>query len=205
MAKNDFRSHVWTFIVYPDSAVENWLFLLDSLHIPVCVSPLHDKDVNPTGEIKKPHYHVVLDFGQNKKSWDQVKSITDMVGGVLCPMDKDGNCESKVANKRTMTRYLIHLDNPEKAQYNIDDVRSFGGYDFVSICMSASSRYQTLRNILQFCDQEHIYNFSELVDYCAEYNYTWFMILCDGSTVFIKEYMKSKTWKKKIENIKTHN
>ena len=122
MAKDDYRSHVWTFLVYPDSVNENWLFLLDSLHIPICVSPLHDKDFNPTGEPKKPHYHVVLDFGQNKKSWDQVKSICDLVGGVLAPMDDEGNCESKVPNKRTMTRYLLHLDNPDKAQYSIDDI-----------------------------------------------------------------------------------
>ena len=58
MAKDDYRSHVWTFLVYPDSVNENWLFLLDSLHIPICVSPLHDKDFNPTGEPKKPHKHI---------------------------------------------------------------------------------------------------------------------------------------------------
>ena len=33
------------------------------LHIPVLISPLHDKDVTPDGEIKKAHYHVIIMYG----------------------------------------------------------------------------------------------------------------------------------------------
>lgn len=48
-----FKTRAWTFIVYPDSAPDNWRDILDELHIPWVESPLHDKDQNPTGEQKK--------------------------------------------------------------------------------------------------------------------------------------------------------
>ena len=54
------KSRYWTFLIYPDSAPKNWYELLEELHLPTCVSPLHDRDVNPDGEIKKPHYHVMI-------------------------------------------------------------------------------------------------------------------------------------------------
>ena len=52
----------WTFIVYPESAPDNWRELLDDTHLRWIESPLHDKDVNEDGEIKKPHWHILLSF-----------------------------------------------------------------------------------------------------------------------------------------------
>ena len=49
--------------MYPESAPENWREILADLHIPVLISPLHDKDVTPDGEIKKAHYHVIIMYG----------------------------------------------------------------------------------------------------------------------------------------------
>ncbi|HDT7711324.1 TPA: replication protein, partial [Enterococcus faecium] len=48
----DERTRNWTFVVYPESAPENWREFLDELHVPWVESPLHDKDVNPDGELK---------------------------------------------------------------------------------------------------------------------------------------------------------
>lgn len=58
------RGRSWTIIVYPDSLPKNWLELLQNE--PVAISPLHDKDVNPDGTLKKPHYHIVLNYKGNK-------------------------------------------------------------------------------------------------------------------------------------------
>ena len=117
----DNRYTCWSVVLYPDSAKENWLSILDSLMIPIAVSPLHDKDFNADLSPKKPHYHILFDFGRVKKSWDQVKAYSDMIGAVLAPMYADGRCESAVAVKRSYCRYLCHLDNPDKTQYNISD------------------------------------------------------------------------------------
>ena len=45
------KSRYWTFLIYPESAPKDWYSKLEELHIPICVSPLHDKDTNPDGEI----------------------------------------------------------------------------------------------------------------------------------------------------------
>mgnify|MGYP002655818694 FL=1 len=54
------KSRTWAMVVYPESAPENWEELLAETFMQFAVSPLHDKDTNPDGEIKKPHWHVIL-------------------------------------------------------------------------------------------------------------------------------------------------
>ena len=52
--KKEQRSNKWAFLIYQDSVPENYLDILEGLHIPYVLSPWHDKDVNKsTGEIKK--------------------------------------------------------------------------------------------------------------------------------------------------------
>lgn len=76
MAKvKDNRTRNWTFVVYPESAPDNWREIIDEYHTPWIESPLHDKDVNPDGEIKKAHWHVMMMFPTNK-SYDQIREIT---------------------------------------------------------------------------------------------------------------------------------
>ena len=84
MAKNkkDVRARTWTFVAYPESAPENWRDILDGYHIPWVESPLHDKDVNPDGTVKKAHRHVILLF-DGKKSFEQVKDITDALNAPI--------------------------------------------------------------------------------------------------------------------------
>ena len=52
------RTRSYATVVYPESAPD-FLERLNDLKVPCFVSPLHDKDFNPTGEPKKPHYHVL--------------------------------------------------------------------------------------------------------------------------------------------------
>lgn len=54
------KSRYWITVVYPESAAENWIEILNLSGLQAIISPLHDKDVNATGEIKKAHYHVML-------------------------------------------------------------------------------------------------------------------------------------------------
>lgn len=47
------RSRTFATIVYEESAKENWRDELEALHIPVLVSPVHDRDVDPNGNLKR--------------------------------------------------------------------------------------------------------------------------------------------------------
>lgn len=182
--KTDTRARNFATIVYPDSAPETWQEILSQQFIPAFISPLHDKDTNPTGEPKKPHYHVILMF-EGKKSVEQVNEIFNLIGGVGC---------EKVNSIRGYARYLCHLDNPEKAQYEQSEVRSMGGADYVGTIGLVIDKYKAISEMIDYCKENNIISYSDLLEYCRLERFDWFRVLCDNGTVVMKEYLKSKSW-----------
>src|SRR5690625_6212064 len=81
------RTRNWSIIVYPESAPENWIDILQKEYVKMVVSPLHDKDVNPDDTLKKAHYHVLFMF-DGVKSYNQVKSIADSVNAPIPQIDR---------------------------------------------------------------------------------------------------------------------
>ena len=132
------RNRGFSFIIYPESAPNNWRSIIDEFHVSWAESPLHEFDVEPTGEIKKPHWHIVLNF-DSVKSLDQVKElIKPLHGSIPIPLN----------SVRGMVRYFAHLDNPEKYQYPVDQIIGHGGMDVHDLLrMSASARYNVIRKI----------------------------------------------------------
>lgn len=180
----DGRARNFATVVYPESAPENWQELLAEQFVPAFISPLHDNDTNPTGEPKKAHYHVILLY-EGKKSDDQVREVFDLIGGVGL---------ERVGSIRGYSRYLCHLDNPEKAQYNPEDVRCLCGADYTAMIGLATDKYKAIREMIQFCRDNQIVSYSTLLEYCADERADWFRVLCDCGTVVMKEYLKSVTW-----------
>lgn len=182
--KSTRRVRSWATVVYPESAPENWMEILGEKCIPVMISPLHDFDLNPTGEAKKPHYHVLFNF-EGKKSYDQVMEFVSLIAGVgLEP----------VGSTRGYARYLCHLDNPEKAQYRPQDVKCYGGADYMSIIGLAIDKYVAIGEMMDFCDSNGIRSYASLMRYARDQRMDWFRILCDCGTMVIKEYLKSRSW-----------
>lgn len=178
------RTRNFATVVYPESAPENWKELLIQQFVPCFISPLHDKDLDPTGELKKPHYHVILCF-DSVKTVEQAQEVFDIIGGVGCEV---------VKSLRAYARYLCHLDNPDKAQYNIDDVLHFGGADYYKVIECAVDRYTAIAEIMDFCDENHIYSFRILLQICRQEHFEWFRVLCESAAYVIKEYLKSANW-----------
>lgn len=182
--KSIIRTRNYATVVYPDSAPENWQEILVQHFVPAFISPLHDKDTNPTGEPKKPHWHVIIMF-EGVKTQEQATEIFNSIGGVGC---------ERVNSIRGYSRYLCHLDNPDKAQYNVDDVRSLSGADYTSCIGLAIDRYKAIDEMMQYCDDNNIYSYSTLLRYCRSERRDWFRVLCDNGTFVIKEFLKSKSW-----------
>lgn len=180
----DERYRNWACVVYPDSAPDNWLDTLRDAKTPVLVSPLHDNDKNPTGEDKKPHWHVLTPF-EGKKSREQIEEFYKSFGGVGCEV---------VKSLRGYARYLCHLDNPEKAQYSPDDVIALGGLDYLDIIGLPIDRYKAIGEMMDFCQSRGIVSFSVLCDYARENRFDWFRLLCDNSSYIVKEYLQSSHW-----------
>lgn len=176
------RTRNFVTVVYPESASENWVETLSESHIPVFISPLHDKDNNPDGEAKKAHYHVMLMY-ESVHTIEQAKAIFDSIGGVGI---------ETVNSVRGYARYLCHLDNPEKAQYNPADVRSLCGADYNSIIGLPTDRYKAIREMMLFCGEKNVLYYHELLNYACTEREDWFKVLCDSGTYVMKEYIKSK-------------
>lgn len=183
MAQNNNRARTWTFIVYPESVPNNWRELLDNYHIPWVESPLHDKDINPDGTVKKPHWHVILMF-DGKKSYEQIKEITDSLNAPI---------PQKTANTKGLVRYLIHMDNPEKYQYKQEEIVCHGGAEVEQYFeLSSSSRERVLWDIMQFIRDEEITSYSAFIGYCQDTNNReWFGIATRHYTLAIKTLIDS--------------
>ena len=75
MAKN-VKKRNWAFVLYPESAPENWREELQKTGLQCAISPLHDRDMNPDSTPKKAHYHVILTYS-GPTSYNVVKALTD--------------------------------------------------------------------------------------------------------------------------------
>lgn len=178
------RTRTWTFVLYEDSAPENWRDIIDELHVEWIESPWHDKDINANGEPKKKHKHICLVFG-GVKSYEQVKEITDSIN---CPIPQ------RCHNARALVRYMAHLDNPEKAQYDPSSIIGHGGVDVADMLRPCSSeRYSIIRDMMDYIRQNTVTEFQDLMDYAAAEHFDdWFPLLCDNSAFVLGQYIKSQ-------------
>lgn len=184
----DDRARNWTFVIYPgDSAPDNYAEIMDNMHLQWAESPLHDKDVNGDGLPKKAHKHIAVCF-DGKKSYDQVLTIAQLVNGTV---------PQRTHNLQSLIRYFAHLDNPEKVQYSITDIVSHGGLDIKNVLApNSSQRYDIIKEMMQFCVDMDIFEFSDLCMYAMENRFDdWYPVLVDHNTLVMKTYLDSRRYK----------
>jgi len=179
----DGRTRNWTFIVYPESAPENWRDVINAGHVQWIESPLHDADENADGEQKKPHWHVAI-LNEGHKSYEQMKVITDSVNATI---------PHPVNSVQGLVRYMVHMDNPEKTQYDKNLIVAHGGVDLsVYFKPNSSTRYMMIAEMRNWVRKYECTEFSLLFDYAAEERFDdWFPLLCDNSAFIMGEYIKS--------------
>lgn len=166
------RTRNWNIIVYPESAPENWREIIDDLHIKWIESPLHDKDVNPTGEPKKPHYHITLIFESNK-TYEQVRQLTEQLNTVI-----PQKCQSVEGS----IRYMSHTDNPEKYQYDRNKIVAHGNVELDRyFAMTTSQRYALIDEMAQFILDYDVVEFMDLKLYAMKERPDWNEVLHSAS------------------------
>ena len=186
MAKGnkDTRTRNWTIVVYPDSAPDNWREIIDDMHIEWVESPLHDSDLNADGSVKKAHWHILLMFG-GVKSYEQVLELIEPLN---CPIP------NKVHNAKALIRYMAHLDNPDKVQYDIRDIQSHGGVDVIDLLKpSSSERYTYIKEMIDWCIANSCYEFEDLYRYATYERFDdWFPLLTDSCAYVMTQFIKSR-------------
>lgn len=182
-AKRNERVRLWTFLVYPESAPEDWRTVLDDLHIEWVESPLHEHDVNPDGTKKKPHWHILLSF-DGVKTYEQVCDITSSLHATI---------PQKVQSAKGLVRYMAHLDNPEKYQYDISLIIGHGGADVGTLLKpTAAARYVLIKEMSEFILDNDIIYFKDLYFYAMAHRFDdWYPLLCDSSAYILGNVIRS--------------
>lgn len=192
-SKKDQRTRNWTFVLYPESAPADWRSILDEEHIPWIESPLHEFDrlEDGSGEVKKAHWHILLLY-EGKKSYEQIEEITKRLNATI---------PQKVANSKGLTRYMAHLDNPDKHQYDKASIIGHGGADVADLLRPTSAdRYKIIKEMCDHIRQNRVTEFSEMMYYAMENHYEdWFPMLCDNSAYVIGQLIRSERHKDDIE------
>ncbi len=145
----------WAFVLYPESAPADWQDLLQQTGLQCVISPLHDKDINADNTPKKAHYHVILAYS-GPTSFNVVKKLTDSLKQPI---------PQPLEQIRGYYRYLTHKDNPEKAQYSDDDIKTLNGFDIADYVELTRSEVTAIKRQLQaFIRDNGITEYSELMD-----------------------------------------
>ena len=179
------RSNKWAFLFYRESAPENYLEILEDLHIPFILSPWHDKDINrKTGELKKAHKHGAF-FFDSLKSYSQVSElIKDKLKG---PAHVE-----PIMSPKGMYDYFVHAENPEKSPYDIKNIETGCGFELDKFLLNNNSD-DFLSTIIDVIDKKNFTEFNHLVRYAREENSSLLRLIVD-KTYFFTKYLDSRRY-----------
>lgn len=186
------RSRNWTLVMYPDDLPTDWQEQLDDKCIKWICSPCHDKDVNADGQPKKAHYHVLLMF-ENVKSCEQVSSLlADLYGtsesGSVVGVAMPQICSDKCA----LVRYMAHMDNPSKYQYDVADIVGHCGADPSEIMRyNQTETLDMMIAIEEYIDANYV---TELCDLSRMIRYEhpeWYTLVATKCTLYFSNYIRS--------------
>lgn len=183
----------WAFIVWTDSAPINWRDILQETGLMFAISPLHDSDINPTGEQKKEHYHVIMTY-DGPTTFNNALNVAKSVGA---------NTVQPLEQIRGYYRYFTHKDNPEKFQYNESNITTINGFDINNyIEMTYTEVIKYLSQIQQIIRDKHFLEYSDLCDYLLDLDCKELHEIAISKTTFLKAYIDSRRYKTKQEIIK---
>ncbi|MEK4697947.1 replication protein [Bacillus sp. FSL M8-0063] len=176
--KKDKRSSKWAFLLYKESTPDNYLEILEEMHVPFVLSPWHDKDVNiETGEVKKAHKHGAF-FFDSLKSYSQV---SEMISNKL-----NGPAHVEVVmSPKGMYSYFTHAENPDKTPYSLEEIESGCGFDLAKFLMEQEGG-SFLNEVIDIVEENDFTEFEELVSYARKNNSMLLTLIVDKTYFFAK-------------------
>lgn len=186
------KGRIWATVGYPESLPIDWLDQLQATGLQIAISPLHNKDINPDGEEKKEHYHIIFNY-DGPTTFQHVKELCDSLNMTI-PI--------KLESLRGMYRYHLHLDNPEKYQYYDRDRILLGGFDPKQVDALTSTEIDRLTTeILMFIDDNDISEYAELLFIFRTHELNNMLAVAKSHTFMLNTYIKSRNkWKSSSSN-----
>ncbi|MDO4962602.1 MAG: replication protein [bacterium] len=176
------KGRIWASVGYPESLPTDWLDKLQDTGLQIAVSPLHDNDINPDGTEKKSHYHIIFNY-DGPTTYNHVKEFCDSLNMTI-PI--------KLESLRGMYRYHIHLDNPEKYQYDDRDRILINGFDTNQVnelTRTEIDKYK--KEIQQFIIANNILEYSDLLIILLENDLNQMWSVAASHTIFFNTFITS--------------
>lgn len=189
---NNGKSRYWTFEVYEESAPHNWVEIIKSTFLPAAYI-FHDRDIKEDGSLKKPHYHVFIQYGNTTT----YKNIYELFGSIAA----NGHIE-RVISPTGAYQYLTHKNRPEKTQYADDEIVWLNAFDPSTFAeWSPSEKMDNMRVIMLTVNSHKIYEYAALLEYFADSPDNEMLKFCMYNTTLVNTYVTSARHRlKKSEN-----
>ena len=177
-------------MLYPESAPSDWKEQIKLSGLLAAVSPLHDKDVNPTGEPKKPHYHLLLVYS-GPTTYSSVAKFTASLNATI---------PQPLESVRGMYRYFSHKDNPEKYQYDEADIQTLNGFNIADLVELTRSEVNAIKmQILSIIRTVGITEYADLIDFLIDNDMLAEYDVAVNNTFFFNSYVASRRFKTEAE------
>lgn len=177
------KKRCWAFLVWDDSAPDDWREILKLNGLPCAISPHHCNDLEPDGSPKKPHYHVII-YYDGPTTFNNVKSLTDRLNTTIpIPLD----------SPRGMYNYHIHHDNPDKFQYPDEERTFINGFNLNDLITYTEKEKLNMRKTIQkIIIHENITEYSTLMDYLLAPDFSDLYWLACTQTLYFNSYITSR-------------
>lgn len=193
------KGRTWSVIGWCESLPADWQKRLKDSNLQVIVSPLHDSDIQEaTGEIQKPHYHIVL-------NWDGPTTL-QCVRDFAVEMGL-GTYIERVRNISNLLNYLTHDSymGKGKAHYDVNDITYLNccSSDFIKIGFRQVIEYIRLHKIKQFSKLVNSLlddNENDILEYVANHSYYVNTYLCSLKEDISKQLSESYALVKDLAN-----
>ena len=147
------------------------------------VSPLHDKDTNPTGEAKKAHHHIVVVYS-GPTTYNAVAKLTASYNATI---------PQALESVRGMYRYFTHQDNPEKYQYDAREIEHFNGFNIADLVeLSKGEVTQLKRQVMEIIRQVDIVEYADLLDFLLDNDLSAEYDIAINHTILFNTYIASR-------------
>lgn len=163
------KSTDFTFLIYPDSAPEDWRLKLELLGIPMAISPVHNKDLtkDKTG-YKKPHYHVLYRASNNVTANSVRNKLKRCLG-----QQAVAKVQMIATNMENAYLYLTHESKDAIAKrkhvYDKKDIVHLNNFDIERyIVIDAETKKDILSNLVQCIRVFKISNLPDLYNFLEE-------------------------------------
>ena len=188
------KARYWACVGYPESLPSDWQEKLRETGLQIAISPLHDRDLNPTGEEKKEHYHIIFAY-EGPTTYNNVKNLCDTFNMTI-PI--------KLESVKGMYRYHLHLDNPEKFQYDDRDRILINGFDSSLVNeLTKTEIDKCKKEIISFILDNDIREYADLLEILMKNDLTNLLTVATSYTILFHTFISSRRNKlKEITNTK---